>query len=79
MSDVQLTKQLVDSAARMAMLIPVDDARALVQEIERTDTLMPLLDPTGYRAIMDTLPQHRKLAQAFLAFRQELEKLAVPA
>lgn len=79
MSDVTLTKQLVDNAARMALLIPLDDARALVEEIERTDTLMPLLDPTGYRAIMDTLPQHRAVAKAFLTFRQELEKLAVPA
>lgn len=79
MSDVSLTKQLVDNAARMALLVPVEDARALVQEIERTDTLMPLLDPTGYRAIMDTLPQHRKLAKAFLAFREELEKLEVSA
>lgn len=79
MSDVNLTKQLVDNAAHMALLVPLEDARALVQEIDRTDTLMPLLDPTGYRAIMDTLPQHRMVAKAFLAFREELAKLEVSA
>lgn len=66
-------KEQVDTVCRLANCISLDDAKALVDEIERTDTLMPFIDPTAYLQICHTLPVHLRVARAFLAFRRELE------
>lgn len=67
-----LVKEWVDNVARQAMYVSVDDAVALVAEIDRTEALMPLLDPTGYRQIQGTAPAHKAVAEAFLAFRRAI-------
>lgn len=66
-------KAYADNLARMARYISVEEARALVAELERVDTLMPFVDPTGYLSIRDNLPGHQRLARAVLAFLTELE------
>ena len=76
---IRATKVLVDNLCQQAMLIPVDAAAALVQEIARTDAILPVLDPTGWMQIARTLPGHERAAQAFLTFRQELERIAQDA
>ena len=72
--DVRTTKDLIDGLCRMALLIPVADAQALLREFDRMDAVMPIVDPTGYRALLRTMPAHRRVAEAFLTFRQVLER-----
>ena len=73
-ADLQSTKHLVDTCARLALAVSVDEARRLVREFDHMDGLMPILDPTGYRQVMRNLPGHRRVAEAFLAFRQVLQE-----
>jgi hypothetical protein len=65
----------IQMIARLALNVPVDCAQAVVAQMEHTDVIMPLLDPTGWIKISRTAPAHRKLARAFLAFRRELAVL----
>lgn len=60
---------------RQACLFPIEDYRAVLSEIDRMETVMPLTDPTAYMKIMDTMPSHKRLVEAVLAFRLTLEKL----
>lgn len=73
--DLLITKQLIDNACRFALVLPIADVEAVLAEIDRTSTVMPLLDPTGYRNVMDTLPGHRDEVAEFLRFRIALERL----
>ncbi len=75
MSDILGTKTVTDNVCRMAMLISLEDATELVDEFGRMDTLMPLIDPTGYMTIRKTAPLHEGMARAFLTFRMALEKI----
>jgi len=59
---------------RIASAISVAEVEAYVAEIERTDTLLPIVDPTAYSRIRQNIPQHRTLVQKFLEFRRELAK-----
>ena len=72
---VEITYKAIQSVALVAQAIPLADAVAVVEEMERTDALMPLLDPTGWIKLQKTAPQHARLARAFLAFRRELAEL----
>ena len=71
---LEFIKEMVDACARMALIVSVDDARRLVAEFDHMDGLMPILDPTGYRKIQRNLPGHRRVAAAFLAFRQIIQE-----
>lgn len=75
MSDLLDVKAVVDNVCRMAVAVPVEDAVALVNEFKRMETLMPLVDPTGFIAVSKTMPGHEEVARAFLDFRLRLEKL----
>ena len=68
-------KAHIDEVCKMACAMPPEMAQAVVSELERMESLMPIVDPTGYRDIQATLPGHLLAARAFLAFRTELEKL----
>lgn len=70
--NVKEIKAAVDDICRMAMLIPVEDAVALVNEFNRMHSLMPLIDPTGYRDISGNIGGHEDAARYFLAFRANL-------
>ena len=71
---VEATKELIDSFCRLALVVSVADVQYLVAEFDRMDTWMPLTDPTAYRALLKTMPGHRRVAEAFLAFRQVLQE-----
>lgn len=58
-----------------AYLIQTNDLKRLVDEIERTDTLMPILDPTQWMRIRHNIPAHKKLARALLTFRREIDEI----
>ena len=58
MAEYEMIKSVTDAICRQAMLIPLEDAIALVNEFERTNALMPLLDPTGYIEIAGNIGGH---------------------
>lgn len=66
---------LIKSTARTAMLVPVETAVELVNQHNREETLLPLLDPTRYMQTAHLTRWHEPLLRAFLQFRRELEKL----
>lgn len=66
---------LMQSLARPLMILTVEQVQAVVTEMSFIDATMPIIDPTGYRAIMPTKDGHERFARAFLRFRQELEAL----
>lgn len=72
---IRATKMMIDGLAVMASKIPLSDAVEVVAEISRTETLLPIVDPTGFQRISKTMPAHGKVAQAFLEFRRALEEL----
>jgi hypothetical protein len=69
------TLDMVQAFARVATCVSVVDAEALLREIEHTDAIMPILDPTAYMKIGANIPGHRRLVRAFLAFRRELREI----
>lgn len=71
-----LTKSQIDTVCQIALMIPVADAEAVLNEMGRMDALMPIVDPTGYRKIMRNVPGHEDEVRAFLTFRRELERIA---
>lgn len=66
---------MADNICRQATLVSVEEARELVAELRRTEAFMPFFDPTAYLAVSNTLPGHLAAAEAFLAFREALERL----
>lgn len=69
------TYDQIQMLARLCFAVPVEDARAVLENIEFTDSFMPLLDPTGWMKINKNIPGHARLVRAFVAFRQELAEL----
>lgn len=76
---IDATLETVYVIARMALMVSQEDAQALVAEFDRIETLMPMLDPTGWQRISRTEDGHREFAEAFLVFRKKLEQLMVLA
>lgn len=70
-----MTKELIEALARMAIQVPVEDARDYVNHLDRVDAFASIFEPSDYMAVRDTLPGHTALAKAFLRFREEVEKL----
>ncbi|NLD44867.1 MAG: hypothetical protein GX657_15400, partial [Chloroflexi bacterium] len=68
------THSAVMAIAGLALQVPGEDVRAAIGEIHHTDAVMPIVDPTGYRAIMKNVPEHLELLEAFLAFRSTVAK-----
>lgn len=73
--DLELTMESIQGLARMCMAISAEDIQAVLDEISRTESIMPLLDPTGYRDIQSNIPGHKRIVSAFLTFRKELESV----
>ncbi len=67
------TKEQVDLLCKLSLGVPLAEAELLVREIEQTQAFLPFTDPTAYRAIARTLPNHLRIARAFLTFRKELD------
>lgn len=63
------------SLASLILHIPLADVQSVVDEMRLIDAAMPIIDPTGYREIMPTKPDHDRFARAFLRFRKELAEL----
>lgn len=74
-SPVVGTKIWMENIYRQVCMFPVEDYQAVLDELERMDTVMPFLDPTAWMKGRDNLAGHRRAARAFVEFRRELEKL----
>lgn len=72
---VDATLDQIKAFARVAACVSLEDADALLGEIERMDAFMPFLDPTGYMKIAGNIPTHRRLVRAFIGFRRELHDI----
>lgn len=75
MSDLEGTHQQVLMVARILLGLNPDALDALLNEYSRMDALMPIMDPTGYRKIMDNIPQHRTVTAAIAGARREIVKV----
>mgnify|MGYP001014322138 FL=1 len=73
--DLAVVYELMLSLSRACLIISLADAQAVAAELSRMDALMPILDPTGYRAILPQRAGHARFIAAFVAFRRELEAL----
>lgn len=75
--DVAMTVEMIYAVARMANLIPLADAQAVLDEVGRMEkkTLMPILDPTAYMKIRANIPGNERAIRTFITFRSELEKI----
>jgi hypothetical protein len=66
---------MITSLARQAQLIPVEKVRMLIDTAHRADTIMPVLDPTVWRANRHHLDDQVTLAEGFLAFRKAIDNV----
>jgi hypothetical protein len=74
-TDVLSTKEQIDLICRLALNISTEDVAAVLNDINATHTLMPIMDPTGYNKILRTIGGHTDEVRAFLTFRRALDKM----
>jgi hypothetical protein len=78
-SDTEDTFVQIQTIARLVRNIPLEDVDALVAEFQRMESIMPILDPTGWMRIANNVSGHQELVLAFVRFRRTVEVLARPA
>lgn len=71
-------KAAIELIAQLATGVSVEAAAQLVRKIDHVEAFAPLFDPTAYLQVRDNIPDHKKIAKAFLAFRRVLEEFAPP-
>ncbi len=47
----------------------------LIDEISKMNILMPIIDPTGYKGIMDQLPTIEKIAKKYLEVQDLIKEI----
>lgn len=72
---VEMIHQTIVSLCRASLIVTTDEVRTVLDEISRMDSVMPIVNPTGYRGIMENIDDHREMVEAFAEFRGRLEKL----
>jgi hypothetical protein len=71
---VSVYQKIRNLCAMTKQVTTVEEAVQLVRELDREDTLMPLLDPTKWRELSPNIVRSKKWAEAFLTFRRALEE-----
>jgi hypothetical protein len=64
--------ELLLNTAQMVMLIPAEDMAAVQREISRMHATMPIIDPTGYRALLRTMGGYERMVSALAKCYAEL-------
>lgn len=64
----------IKTLAAIALAVEPEAIKALQDEISRTETLAPILDPTWYMRSSDNMQDHCDLVNAFAKFRSALSK-----
>jgi hypothetical protein len=70
--DYQMNFQVIGSVYRMLKSVPLDD---MLKTIDRADSIGPILDPTSYARGMHRLPPQRRIIEAAMKFRNEMDRL----
>lgn len=73
MTQIEMDYETIVTALRLCSLIPTATVRAIIREIDRMDTLMPIIDPTTYNAKARTWAKNRELVAAFLSLREAID------
>lgn len=72
--EIRDTYALMQAAARIASLVDLAAARAVLESMHFVDSVMPFTDPTGWMQLQKTAPAHQQFAAAFVNFRTVLEE-----
>lgn len=64
--------QVLRNVVHLATLVDADECAALVAELDRAGTLMPLIDPTRFLREAERIAADERVARAFLEFRREV-------
>lgn len=64
--------QKLGLVAQVAMTIP---ANAVLQEFSHYQAVGPMLDPTGYRDVMDNVSKNERGMRALAAFQKEIKEI----
>lgn len=65
----------INLIARAVLSVTVEEAQAVLDEIEGASAFMPFFDPTAYMKIAPNIPGHREAVRAFLDYRLALERI----
>jgi len=74
-TDILSVKERVDTVCAVATTISVSEVQAMVNELNRMESFMPIMDPSGWRNISKTIDGHKTVAVAFLKFRIALDSV----
>ncbi len=66
--------QVIANVVHLSSLVTEEDCAALVREIDRSETLMPLLDPSRFLREAEAVASSLEVARAFLEFRRKVEE-----
>lgn len=72
--EIRAAYDLMLTAGRMAALVDLAAARAVLESMHFVDSVMPITDPTGWMKLQRTAPRHQAFAAAFVRFRTVLEE-----
>lgn len=72
--EIRVIYDMMQAAARLATLVDLDAAQAVLASMEFMDSVMPITDPTGWMQLQKTAPAHQAFARAFVQFRAALER-----
>lgn len=70
------TKSLIETISRLAANVPAEAVEGLVDEYQRSETIAPIFDPTGWMRVQRNYANLLKLAQGFLAFRRVIAEVS---
>jgi len=74
--DYEAIKFMIDNACRCATMVSVEQAAALINQMEHITTVLPFTDPTAFMKIADNARDHIRVARAFLTFRKAIQDIA---
>lgn len=74
--EIDLLVSLIKQASRAAMIVPLHAVQALMEQHDREEALLPLLDPTLWMRTHDKTRWHKPWLRAFLEYRKALQDLA---
>lgn len=66
----------IDNIAKQVCLFPVEDYQAVLDELNRMDTILPFTDPTAWIKGHDNLRDNIKMVRAIVEARRKLDELA---
>lgn len=72
--EIRETYDLMMAAGRIASMVDLAAARAVLESMHFVDTVMPITDPTAWMKLQKTAPGHQQFAAAFVRFRTVLEE-----